>query len=347
MVFEFEDYTIDVYEEEMKMQANKKYRCECPPCRTFRDHALAFSDDVKKRFHELGLDLENPDEVYDLGKDETGNTIYVGWWNICGRIIKSGDKPCRISDGFEVAFCDDGLYTQKWFQDSPCIQMRAVMRGSNWKRLGKEYWKDTDTNGVSRNTFRYRIDEEVGSALKDLAGCELIALDTGSVPVNNGRAKCHKVNLYLKHPDESDLRMVSLAAARDTDTSFDGIDRMVLSANISKADRNPPADEIPPCPHGTIRKIKIFESTIAGERDRVIYDSHLLIELETGRSMILRIEPDGEEVLTVFSEVEDCDMEKHLRVSDVWFVHPAPIFDDGNEMIGLKSFYQTETRVRI
>ena len=95
------------------------------------------------------------------------------------------------------------------------------------------------------------------------------------------------------------------------------------------------------------QKINIFESTIAGEKDRVIYDSHLLIELEDGKKMIFRIEPDGEEVLTVFAEVEDCNMEKYLRVSDVWFVHPSPIFDDNNEIIGLKSFYQTETKVRV
>ena len=79
----------------------------------------------------------------------------------------------------------------------------------------------------------------------------------------------------------------------------------------------------------------------------MIYDSHLLIELETGKKMIFRIEPDGEEVLTVFADVKDCDIEKYLRVSDVWFVNPTPISDNRNEIIGLKSFYQTETKVRV
>ena len=223
----------------------------------------------------------------------------------------------------------------------------AVIRGSNWKRLCKEYWRDADANGVSRHTFRYHMDEAVCSALKDLAGCELIGLDAGSIHMNDRRTKSHKVNLYIKHPNESDLRVVSLTADRDTDTSFDGIDRMVFTANISKVEMRLKEDDIILCPHGNIQEIKIFESTIAGERDRVIYDSHLLIELETGKKMIFRIEPDGEEVLTVFSEVEDCDIEKYLRVSDVWFVHPVPIFDDRNEIVGLKSCYQTETKVRV
>ena len=347
MIFEFEDYTIDVYEEKMKTLADKKYRCGCPPCCAFREYVHTISNDVKKCFNELGLDFENPDEVYDFGKDEKGNTMYVVWWNIYGKIIKNSENPCRISDDFEVTFCDNALYAPKWFQDSPCIQMRAVIRGSTLKRLGKEYWRDTDVFGTSRNTFRYHMDEEVCSALKDLVGCELIGLDTGSMPMNNSPTKCHKVNIYIKRPVESDLCMVSLTADRDIDTCFDGIDRMVFTANISKAEMKSAADEILPCPYGKIQKIKIFESTIAGERDRVIYDSHLLIELETGKKMIFRIEPDGEEVLTVFAEVEDCNIEKYLRVSDVWFVHPTPIFDNRNEIIGLKSFYQTETKVRV
>lgn len=347
MIFKFEDCTIDVYEEKMKLLTEKKYRCGCPPCCTFREYVHTFSDDVKKRFNELGLDPENPDEVYDFGKDEKGNAMYIAWWNICGKIIKNTEKPCRISNGFEVSFGDDALYTQKWFRDYPCVQMRAVIRGSNLKRLGKEYWKDTDVFGVSRNTFRYHIDEEMCSALKDLVGCEFIGFDTGFMPMNDSPTKCHKVNIYIKRPDESDLCRVSLAANRDIDTCFDGIDRMVVTVNISKAEMELAAGEILPCPYGNVREIKIYESTIEGERDRVIYDSHLLIEFETGKKMIFRIEPDGEEVLTVFAEVEDCNIEKYLRVSDVWFVHPSPIFDDRNEIIGLKSFYQTETKERV
>ena len=342
MIFEFEDYTIDVYEEKMKTLADKKWCCKCPPCRAFREYARTFSDDVKKFFTELGLDLEDPGEVYDLGKDEHGNTMYVGWWKIYGRIIKNSDTTYRLSDGFEVSFCDNAPYTQKWFQDPPCFQMRAVIRGTDLKRLSKEYWRDKDAFGVSRNTFRYHMDEEVCSALKDLVGCELIGLDTGFMPMTYRLTKAHKVDIYIKHPDESDLRTVTLTADRDIDTYFDGIDRMVFGAKISKVEAT---NELYPCPHGKIRKIKIFESAIAGERDRVIYDSHLLIELENGEKMIIRIEPDAEEVLTVFADVED--IEKYLRVSDTWFVYPVPIFDDRNEIIGLKSLYQTETKVRV
>ena len=347
MILRFEDCTIDVYDEKMKTLVEKKYHCGCPPCCAFREYVHTFSDDVKKHFNELGLDLEAPDEVFDSGKDEKGEMTYVGWWNIYGKIIKNSEKPCRISDNLEITFCDNALYTPKWFQDSPCVQMRAVIRGSDLKRLGKEYRKDTDVFGASRSTFRYHMDEETCSALKDLVGCELIGLDTGSMSVDNIPEKSHKVIVYIKRPNESDLYTVSLTADRDTDTCFDGIDRMVFTASISKAEMELSADEALPCPNGKIKKINIFESTIAGERDRVIYDSHLLIEMETGKKMIFRIEPDGEEVLTVFPEVEDRDIEKHLRVSDIWFVHPTPIFDNGNEIIGLKSFYQTETKVRV
>ena len=92
MILKFEDYTIDVYEEKMKTLADKKYRCGCPPCCVFREYVHTFSDNVKKRFNELGLNLEDPDEVYDFGKDKKGNTMYVGWWNIYGKIIKFAVK---------------------------------------------------------------------------------------------------------------------------------------------------------------------------------------------------------------------------------------------------------------
>jgi len=316
MIFKFEAYTIDVYEEKMKTQAVKKYRCECPPCCTFREYANTLSGDVKKRFDALGLDLENPDEVYDLGKDERGNTGYAAWWNIYGKIIKHSPRPCLIAEGFEVTFCDDALYAPKWFETSSCFQIRAVIRGSNLKPLGKKYWRDTD-----RNTFQYHIDKEVCSALKDLVGCELVGIDAGSMPMDEETAKCHKVNIYVKHTHKSDLRIVTLVAYRDIDTAFDGIDRMVFGVNISKSEKELAVDEALPCPRGKIHKINIYESTIAGDKDRVIYDSHLLIEFENGKKIIIRIEPDGEEVFTVFTKVENCNMDKYLRVSDTWFLH--------------------------
>ena len=326
MILELEDYPIDVHEEKMKTLAYKKYHCECPPCRTFREYASTLSKDLKQRFNTLGLDLENPDEVYDYGKDENGSPIYVAWWNLYGK-IKNSEKPCCISDNFEISFYDEALYTPKWFQDSPCVQMRAVIRGLNLKPLGKKYWRDKD-----RDTFQYHIADEVCSALKNLVGCEFVGLDLDSTLVNDEPTKSHKVNIYIKHPSESDLCMVSLTADRDMDTAFDGIDRMVFGVNLSKSDTASFSDEMLPCPFGKIQKINIFESTIAGERDRVIYDSHLLIELENGKKLIFRIEPDGEEVFTMFTDVKDFNMERYLRVSDVWFLHPP---------------YQTETKVRV
>lgn len=321
MILEFEDYPIDVDEEKMKTLAHKKYRCQCPPCRTFKEYASTLSSDLKHRFDTLGLDLENPDEVYDFGKDEKGNLMYVAWWNLYGKII---NNSCCICDNFEISFYNEALYTPKWFQDSPCVQMRAVIRGSNLKPLGKKYWRDRD-----RDIFQYHIADEVCSALKDLVGCEFVGLNVDSMSVKDEPIKSHKVNIYIKHPNDSSLRMVSLTADRDIDTAFDGIDRMVFGVNVSKAETALPDDKMLPCSHGKIEKINIFESTIAGERDRVIYDSHLLIELENGQKMIFRIEPDTEEVFAIFTEVDDCNLENCLRVSDTWFTS-----------------YQTETKVR-
>lgn len=350
MIFEFEDYTVDVCVEKMESLADKKFRCECPPCRIFREYAGSLSADVKKQFHALQLDIESPDEVYDAGIDENGNIQYGGWWNICGKIVKKGGNPCRISDGFEVTFCDDCQYTPKWFRESCCIQMKFIIRGSHLKRLGKEYKAEASTPASKKNTFLYHINDEVCSDLGSFVGGELVKLDSDSVKMNGGNTKCHEADIYVKCPREPNFRKLSLRAARDSDTCFDGIDRMVFTACISPVDSResdiPEGDGIISYPHGCIKKIRIFESTIAGERDRVMYDSHLMIELESGEKIIFRAEPDGEEMLTVFTDVDDFNIEKYLRVSDIWFVHAAPIFDENNEVIGLKHFYQTETKVR-
>lgn len=351
MIFEFEDLTIDVCVEKMKSLADKKWRCECPPCRIFREYASSLSDDVKQQFQALGLDIESPDEVYDAGKDENGNIQYGGWWNICGKIVKKGENPCRISDGFEVTFSDDCQYIPGWFRDSCCIQMKFIIRGSHLKRLGKEYKSEVSTTVSKKNTFIYHINDEVRSELGKLVGGELVKTRSDSAKIDGGNVKCHEADIYVKCPNESNLRKLTLGAARDIDTSFDGIDRMVLSASLSPV--NAKESEIlggagiVSCPHGCIKKIKVFESTIAGERDRVVYDSHLMIELESGEKIIIRVEPDGGEVLTVFTDVEDFCIEKYLRVSDTWFVRAEPIFDENNEVIGLKHFYQTETKVRL
>lgn len=53
MEFRFEDYTIDVCVEKMRSLADKKWICQCPPCRTFREYAGSLSDDVKKQFQAL------------------------------------------------------------------------------------------------------------------------------------------------------------------------------------------------------------------------------------------------------------------------------------------------------
>ncbi len=348
MIFEFEDYTVDVCVEKMKSLADKKFRCECPPCRVFREYTSSLSADVKKYFQVLQLDIESPDEVYDAGKDENGNIQYGGWWNIYGKIVKKGVTPCRISDGFEVTFCDDCQYTPKWFRECCCIQMKFIIRGSHLKRLGKEY--KVGTPASKKNTFLYHINDEVCSDLGSFVGGELVKLDSESGEINSGNTKYHEVDIYVKCLHEPYFRRLSLRVARDSDTCFDGIDRMVLTACISpvKSRRldSPEGESIISYPHGCIKKIKIFESTIAGESDRVMYDSHLMIELESGKKIIFRVEPDGEEMLTVFTDMEDYNIERYLRVSDIWFVHAALIFDENNEVIGLKHFYQTETKVR-
>lgn len=106
-------------------------------------------------------------------------------------------------------------------------------------------------------------------------------------------------------------------------------------------------DDIISCSMGKIKCIKVFESTIEGENDKVVYDSHIIIEDDFGKKIIFRAEPDGEEMMTVFTDIDDNDIEKHLRVSDTWFVNADSIFNENNEIVGVKNCYKAETKLRI
>ena len=77
MIFEFENYTIDVYEEKMKTLAEKKHRCGCPPCCAFREYVHTFSDDVKKLFNELAVPPEKRESIAVVA-DENGLLILEG-----------------------------------------------------------------------------------------------------------------------------------------------------------------------------------------------------------------------------------------------------------------------------
>ena len=346
MIFVFGDYIIDIDTEKTAFSRQKKrLRCECPPCRIFRKYVGSLNDDVKKKLDALGLDIENPDEVYDVGKDERGNIRYGGWWNMYGKIAQTGEKSCRISDGFEVTFRDDCPYVPQWFRDECSIQMRFTIDGDNLAPLGKEY-RAADR----KNTFVYHLSDETCSALQTLVGGELVGVCTNSDTTTGENIKCHEVDIFVKRSCEEAARKLTLSVSRDTDTCFDGIDRMVLTIRCSSpeaidADFIHKTDAIA-CPGGQIKSIQIFESRIEGEKDRVVYDSHIMITLASGQMIIFRAEPDGQEVITVFFNAENVSSDTYLRVSDTWFVHPAPIFGENDEVIGLKHFYQTETNVR-
>lgn len=340
MIFTFEDYRVEIETEKMKTIADRKTKCECASCRIWREYTSTLSDDVKDQFHALGIDIESPDEVFDIEKDDNGNVQYGGWWNLCGKITHKGSSTYKIADGFEVTFSEDKGYVPKCFEDSDTFQMKFAIRGNYLGRLGKEYEADDGTS--PKNTFIYHISDEAAVALESFCGGEVVRID--------GADKRQNISLYVKLPDKPELRKLSLNVSRDIDTCHDGIDRMVLSASVSSASPNAvdvqAEDGNIACPRECIKNIVLFESTIEGAMDKVIYDSHLMLEFISGRRMIFRAEPDGEEVISVFADVDDLNIENCLRVSDTWFVHPELCYDEKGEIIGLKHFYKTETTAR-
>ncbi len=333
MIIKFDEYILDIDVKANFLDKDKLFQCNCFACDTFKEYARTLPGEVKEQISSLGVDIYRPAEVFDLENGE-----YGGWWNLYGRIINNSQKPYVLCEGVELTFSNDCTYVPAWI-NKPCIQARFVMKSPNLIPLEKSY---KSKNIAQKNTFIYNISDSCFKILDNLIGSELCAIYSDS-PINNSY-KYHEVNIVTKQWHTEFYQKVSFEVSRDTDTCFDGIDRMMLSVKTADGEHKKNYNLI----NGgdIIKCVKIFESTIEGRNDRVIYDSHILIEMKSGKIIILRVEPDGEAVLTIFTDVDILQMEKYLRVSDVWFADASLIYDENNEIIGLEHFYQTSTRLR-
>ncbi|MBE6683167.1 MAG: hypothetical protein E7595_03330 [Ruminococcaceae bacterium] len=343
MNFTFNDYILDVDIEKMKSVILKNYKCQCAICKAFREYADTLDENITAKLIALGVNIERPDEVFDIGEDENQNVCYSGWWNIYGKILTKSQTPYQISDGFELTFCDDSQYAPRWFQGSDYFQMRFLIRKSQLKRIGKKYQVGDKT------VFSYHIGDNACANMYNLIGGKIFKIYSDSIIKNDAQIKCHNVEIFIEN--ESRYQKLSLSVSRDLDTCFDGIDRMALTLDSVNIDSTEAElllqDDIISCSMGKIKCIKVFESTIEGENDKVVYDSHIVIEDDLGKKLIFRAEPDGEEVMTVFTDIDDNDVEKYLRVSDTWFVNDDSAFYENNEIDGVKNCYKTETKLRV
>jgi hypothetical protein len=290
----------------------------------------ALPDSVKQPFSVLGLNMEWPDEVFDAGTDADGRHQYGGWWNLYGYVVKEGEMPYSPIDGMEVTFSKSGSCVPAWFGPS-CLQMRFTVKGDHLKHSGKEYRPQAGT--PPKDTFIYYVDEHTLAQLQGLVGEELAGLTLAS-PI--GGAPCpffRAVDVVVRCASENGYRKVSLRVARDLDTCHEGIDRMSLTLDFDDVATWEQANTAASGPRGRIRTIKLFQSTIEGKQDRVVYDSHVLLDLEGGDRVAFRVEPDGMEAIQPFLYLKSADMERFLRVSDTWFTES-------------ESFYRTNTMVR-
>ncbi len=331
MIFRFGTWQIWVDVKAMQAAVPTLPPCDCAACRTFAEHVGGLPDAVKQPFSALGLNMATPAEVFDEGADENGRHRYGGWWNLYGHIIQKGETAYELADGMEVTFAEDGACVPKWFQPS-CLQMRFTVKGKHLKRLGKEY-----RVSAGQNIFIYHLNEQPFTKLQKLVGAELVGLTLESPVISDLRPLFREVDMLVKNHSENGYSKVSLTVSRDLDTCFEGIDRMSLAlrfddmAALDGADIKSSANS--EYPRGRIKAIQVFESTIEGERDKVIYDSHVLVEFDGGERFGFRVEPDGAEAIQPFLPLKAADMGSFLRVSDTWFSEEG-------------QFYRTNTVMR-
>ena len=266
--------------------------------------------------------MEWPDEVFDAGVDEDGRHQYGGWWNLYGHVVKKGEAPYSPIDGMEVTFTEDGTCVPAWFRPS-CLQMRFTVKGDHLNPLGKEYHAQVGIPPM--DTFTYRVDESKLAQLQELVGAELVDIMLASPIIGAPRSLYCSVDIVVKNASGG-YRKVLLRVARDLDTCHEGIDRMSLTLDFDNVATWERPECAVGCLRGRIQAIRVFESTIEGEQDRVVYDSHILLALDSGGCVAFRVEPDGAEAIQPFFALESADMDRFLRVSDTWFTQADPFY---------------------
>lgn len=105
--------------------------CLCDECVNFINaREIAYPEEIKQLFLEIGIDYKNECEVFHYCKLENGLHLYCGWFHFKGQFkgrnckIQTGDNTSTfdltpITENFSIGFCyDSGL---AFFEDKESL----------------------------------------------------------------------------------------------------------------------------------------------------------------------------------------------------------------------------------
>lgn len=147
MIVNLGEYMLDInVEETEKYYKTERYvseGCKCDGCENFELAVEQVSNEVKKVFKQLGIDIKKPAEVYvNCSKDNI--LFYGGFYHLCGEIKKGGalwrlisetekfkgsylddNKMFYIDEGFRIAFQEECSLLNENFPQQ-CFQMEVL-----------------------------------------------------------------------------------------------------------------------------------------------------------------------------------------------------------------------------
>ena len=92
MIFRLEKYKLFIDTERTRMfyqqTVNFNQYCNCDICLNFRLAINYFSQNIKKFFASLGIDMYKVCECYSNGIDKNNKILYGGFYHICGHFLE-------------------------------------------------------------------------------------------------------------------------------------------------------------------------------------------------------------------------------------------------------------------
>src|SRR5258708_1054433 len=103
--------------------------CGCSHCRNFaaaRDQI--YPGEVRSLFKDLGIDSCRETEVYHMGRLESGQHLYGGWFHCVGRIEEEGEEVGKFDlEGgaapFNIYFHEKPVLIPNPYQGLPVLQL--------------------------------------------------------------------------------------------------------------------------------------------------------------------------------------------------------------------------------